>query len=503
MRWSARRRASVGPARPGGTRRAWALALLAGAGLAGCGSDKVAPPVPRVTTRWVDSLPPVPTSYLDVPVRYDLGPALQWLEREIPDSIGDLAARHEVADKKRVHYAYTAVRGPFHLSVDGRTATLEADIRYRMRAWYDPPVLPEISGACDDADAPPRARLTVQTSVQLTRGWTLRPRSRAVVTPLADPSRDRCKVTFLSIDVTDKVMGAARDALQEALAGMDAKIAAFDLPHESARLWRSLSAPLELTDSLWLVIHPATVRIGLLRMRGDTLVTTIGLSANPRVIGGPRPGGEPAAMPEPQDSTSRPPVLHLLTEGRVPYDVGGTILTRELKGTVIKVANQRLVLDRLHLVGIGDGRVAVGLTVHGSVRGMLWAVGHPAIDTVTAELSMPDLVYDGGTRDLLTGTLAWLAQGQIEDFLRTRVRIKLANVLADGRQLLEQELNRDLADGVHLRMDVKSGHLLNVRASPTALLVRAMASGQGELWLDLKPEQLASPESLGAAARAR
>jgi hypothetical protein len=108
-------------------------------------------------------------------------------------------------------------------------------------------------------------------------------------------------------------------------------------------------------------------------------------------------------------------------------------------------------------------------------------------------------VYDVGTRDLMTGTLAWLAQGQIEDFLRTRVRINLANVLADGRDLLEDKLNRDLTDGVHLRMDVKSGRVLSVRASPTALLVRAVASGQGELVLDLKPEQLLGQESLGAA----
>jgi hypothetical protein len=250
-----------------------------------------------------------------------------------------------------------------------------------------------------------------------------------------------------------------------------------------------------------MVINPSTVRIGLLRMQGDTLVTTIGLSANPRIIGGPRPDVTVPPMPPPADSTSRPPVLHLLTEGRLPYDVGSSILTRELRGTIIKVANQRLVLDSLHLIGIGDGRVAVGLIVHGSVRGMLWAVGRPAYDTATAELYMPDLVYDGGTRDLLTGTLAWLAQGQIEDFMRTRVRIKLAHVLADGRDLLEDELNRDLADGVHLKMDVKSGRVLSVRASPAALLVRAIASGQGELVLDLKPEQLVGQESLGAALR--
>ena len=48
-------------------------------------------------------------------------------------------------------------------------------------------------------------------------------------------------------------------------------------------------------------------------------------------------------------------------------------LTRELRGTVIRVANQRLVLDSLHLIGVGDGRVAVGLAVHGSARGVLHA----------------------------------------------------------------------------------------------------------------------------------
>jgi hypothetical protein len=477
------------------------LGLLLAA--AGCGSERVAPPVPRATTVWFDSLPPVPTSYLDVPVRYDLAPALRWLESEVPVRFGDLEERKPIAGKKRLRYAYAAERSPFRLVVDGRTAVLQADVKYRARAWYNPPVLPEIGARCGKEGQEPRARLIVETNVQLTRAWTLRPRTRAMATPLSNPARDRCKVTFLRIDVTGKVMDGAREALEQRLAAFDSKVAAFDLPSESRRLWSVLGSPLKLTDSLWLVINPATVRIGLLKMQGDTLVTTIGISANPRVIGGSRPDVVPPPLPEPEDSTSRPPVLHLLTEGRLPYDVGSSILTRELRGTVIRVANQRLVLDSLHLIGVGDGRVAVGLAVHGSARGVLYAVGHPAYDTIRAELYMPDLEYDVGTKDLLTGTLAWLAGGQIEQFLRTRVRIKLAPVLADGRDLLEKNLNRDLADGVHLAMDVKSGRVLSVRAAPAALLVRAVASGQGELVLDLKPEQLVGPESLGAAVPSR
>ena len=479
------------------TSHRWALSVLFGVSAA-CGSDRVAPPVPRATVGWTDTLPPVPTSYIDVPVRYDLGPALRWLESEVPARFGDLEERKPIPGKKRLRYAYAAERSRFKLAVDGRTAVLHADVKYRAKAWYNPPVLPEVSASCGREDDEPRARLTVETTVQLTSAWTLVPRTRAVVVPLSDPKRDRCKITFLRVDVTDKVMEGARAALQEDLDQFDARIAAFDLPYESQRLWNVIGAPLKLTDSLWLVINPSIARIGLLEMRGDTLVTTLGLSANPRVIGGERPVTVPPPMPPPEDSTSRPPELHLLTEGRLPYDVGSSILTKELRGTVIRVANQRLLLDSLHLIGVGDGRVAVGLAVHGSARGVLYAVGHPAYDTTSAELYMPDLEYDVGTRDLLTGALAWLAGGQIEEFLRTRVRIKLGPVLADGQALLEKNLNRNLADGVHLSMVIKSGRVLSVRAAPAALLVRAVASGQGELVLDLRPQQLAGPESLGA-----
>jgi hypothetical protein len=474
------------------------LALLLG-GIAACNGERVAPPVPRATGVWVDTLPAVPTSYLDVPVRYDLGPAMRWLEREVPVHLGDLEERHPAGNNDRLHYAYTVDRSRFKLRVNGRTAVLQAEVRYRAKAWYNPPVLPEISASCGNAVTQPRARLTVETTVQLTSAWTLRPRTRVMVAPLSNPDRDRCKVTFLRFDVTDKVMRAAQAALQQELGEFDARIAAFDLPHESRRLWNVLGSPLQLDDSLWLVIQPTTIRIGLLAMQGDTLVTTVGLSANPRVLGGRRPDIVAPPMPPPQDSTSRPPVLHLLTEGRLPYDVASTILTEELRGDTIAVAGQRLEIDSLHLAGVGDGRVAVGLAVRGPVQGVLYAVGHPAFDTASATLYMPDLEYDVGTRGLLTGTLAWLASGPVEQFLRTRARIKLGSVLRDGRELLERNLNRDLAEGVHLSMDVKSGRVLSVRASPSALLVRAVASGQGELVLDLRPDQLVGQESLGAA----
>jgi hypothetical protein len=480
------------------------LAAAVASWVAGCSGDKVAPPVPTATAAWVDTLPPVPTSYLDVPVRYDLARALAWLESAVPPVIGNIDERHRASGNQRLKYAYSLRRRPFSINIEGRTARLAAEFDYQVRAWYNPPLLPEISASCgtDDDKPRPRARLAVETNVELTDQWTLRPRTRALAEPLTGTERDQCAVTAFKVDVTDKVLGAARDALQEELSEFDRRLAAFDLPGEASRVWKVLSTPLKLTDSLWLTINPATVRIGLLAVRGDTLVTTVGLSANPRVIGGAQPEFVERPMPPPQDSTARPPVLHLLTEGRMPYDVASAVLSRELRGTRLRVAGRRLTVDSLHLLGVGDGRIAVGLTVHGAVDGTLYAVGHPLLDPTTAELYMPDLVYDVGTRHLLVGTLAWLASGTVEEFLRHRVRIKMAPVIEEGRQLLERELNRELVHGVTLRAKVQGGRVYGVRAAPHALLARAIVSGQGELVLDVLPSPASGTGAIvGASGR--
>lgn len=464
-----------------------------------CRREKLTPSAPRASGRWLDTLPPVPTSYIDVPVRYNLAPALQWLETTVPHALGDINDRRPIPGKKRMHYAFELERQPFQVRIEGRTASVVAVLRYQGRGWYDPPLLPEISASCGVGNIRPRARVAIVSNMELTDTWTLEPRTRVLAQPLTRSQRDRCKVTALRIDVTDKVLAAARAALQKELTQFDRRVACFDLYAEAQKVWDVLQSPLRLTDSLWLAIDPRAVRIGLLKVKGDTLVTTVGLSANPRIVGGPRPPPSVRPMPAPQDSATQPPALYLLTEAQVPYDVVSVILTEELRGTKIRAGSRTLVVRRLQLSAVGDGRVAVGLGVTGAVNGTLYAVGHPAFDTATAELFMPDLAYDIGTRSALVGALSWLAQGTIEDFLRTRVRIKVGHIIEQGRELLDRNLNRQLVPGVQLRAAVQGARVLGVRAAPHALLARGVASGQGELVLDLKPE--GPPPRLGKRPR--
>src|SRR4029077_15527877 len=97
----------------------------------GCGRKQLTPSAPRASRAGVDTLPPVPTSYIDVPVRYNLAPAIQWLETAVPGRIGDINERRPIPGKKRMDYAFALERQPFQVRVEGRTASVVAAIRYQ------------------------------------------------------------------------------------------------------------------------------------------------------------------------------------------------------------------------------------------------------------------------------------------------------------------------------------------------------------------------------------
>ena len=95
----------------------------------------------------------------------------------------------EVPSKKRLHYAYAADAGPVPAEVDGRTATLAGRRQVPGQGVVQPAGRCPRSApsAATTGEAAPRAAHGRRRTVQLTSGWTLRPRTLAVVAPLSNP----------------------------------------------------------------------------------------------------------------------------------------------------------------------------------------------------------------------------------------------------------------------------------------------------------------------------
>src|SRR5215207_184341 len=276
-------------------------------------------------TADVDTLPTLPTSTLDIPLTYDLSPVVREVEKAVPRKFGNLAERKQLSNK-RIHIAYEATRGPFSVSLNGQTAYIGATVNYKGRGWYDQPLAPEISSSCGVSDTPPRARIGLATDLRITSDWKLRGKTRVSrVEAYSDEKRDQCRVTPLKIDVTERVLNATRTAIEAQRPMIDRKIASLNVRTRFENWWNLLQQPIQLTDSVWLVINPSAVRMGQAVGVKKTLVTALGFSASPNVVTGSRPMVTTKPLP-PLNPAAVGNGLHILIEGVIGYDLATELL---------------------------------------------------------------------------------------------------------------------------------------------------------------------------------
>jgi len=427
--------------------------------------------------------PPVPASTVAASIRIPLDRLTVLLEEAVPSRYGDLSRRESLPGHDRTDLAYHLERGPFEATLVGTTATVRAEIEYGVRLWYDPPVLPEMSGSCGtDEDNPrPRLAVTLQAPVAIDEHWRLRTRARvADIGPATATGRDRCTITFLDFDVTGRIVDAARKFLEGHVDEIDTLAAQADLRSSFDGWWQTLQEPIRLTDSLWLAMQPEAVRRGPTHGEGDSVAVDLALSARPAISYGPRPSVIRRELP-PLDTGSVSDGLDLLVEARAEYGAASDLLTEQIGGKEIEHDGRRARIDAVRVFGIGGGRLAVELRVSGDVTGRLYLVGTPVIDPGTGRISVPDLDFDLATRDVVVAAAAWLKADELRDLLREQASWPAAPAVRFIAGWLEQGLNRDLSDDLRVRGTVDSVRIVGVRATQRALLVRVGAQGSAQL----------------------
>ncbi len=427
-----------------------------------------------------DTLPTLPTSTLDIPLTYDLTPIVRALEGAVPKRFGNIDKRIQLSNP-RMQIAYEATRSPFTVSLDGQTARLTSVVSYKGRGFYNPRVGPNISSSCGITDQQPRARISIATNLRVTPEWTLRGRTRITgVTPYSEDRRDQCRVTAFRIDVTERVINATRSALEKQRPTIDRRIASLDVKTRFENWWHLLEQPIQLTDSVWLLIRPSAVRMGQNVGVKRTLVTALGFSASPVVATGAKPVVTPSPLP-PLAEAAVGDGLHILLEGVISYDLATDLLRRHLKGKKIERAGQTLQVRDIRLFGIGGGKLALELRFGGDVAGHIYFVGTPRYDAASNELFVPDLDYDVGSRNLLVSGVEWVRHDEIRNFFRDNARWSVGDVMKTGQEQLEKGLNRDLAPGVRLAAEVQQVQGLSVHARRTAIRLRAQADANARL----------------------
>lgn len=459
--------------------------------LSACGQGStVDAPAPRaVSDAGTDSLPTLPPSLVDAPITYDLGPALATLETAVPRKFGDINARRRNPNNRRINTAFAAERAPFQVRIEGSTIRVATVLEYQGKGWYNAPVTGDLFGSCGMGVTRPRAVVEMTTSLRMTQDWRLRGRSEITrVAPFSAEKRDQCKVTVFKIDVTDRVVAAARSELEKRLVTLDERIATIDVRSRMERWWGILQRPMRLSDSVWLLLQPTGVHMGPITGTGRMISVDVGLTGEPRVVTGPRPADGTVGLPPlRRESTEHAQALHVLLEGELSYDLANSILRKNVVGKRIRRGARWVTLRDARLSGIGAGRVALAVRFDGAASGLVYLVGTPRYDSETRQLYVPDLAYDVSSADLLVRGLEFMRRGDVQTLLRTRARFPVADLVEQARQRLERGMNRQLGENATLVAKVATGDVLAVRATTNGILVRAAANGTARLEVNRIP----------------
>lgn len=461
-----------------------ALAVLAVALFALVRNDFLDPVRPALSPD-ITALGPAPPSEIATPIRIPVAPLAAMLEASVPRIHGGMDERHALDGDDRTEIGFQLEREPFRITMDEGVATVRTTIHYALTAYYDPPVLPAVSGSCGTDPSAPRPRLDValQGPVSVDRSWTLRTDTRVVsVRPASMSDRDRCRVTFLNVDLTDRVVDAARDFLEEHLASIDSLAAEVDVNAHFRDWWQTLQTPIQLTDSLWLALRPEAVRRSAVRGLGDSLEVDLALRARPTVVYGERPVADFRPLP-PLDTGQVLNRLDLRVEARAEYDAAGGFLTEQLAGRTFHQDGRSFRLDSLEVFGIGGNRLAVEVRISGDVAARLYLVGTPVIDTVTGNISVPDLDFDVATRDVVLAATSWLREDELRLLLRERAIWPAAPAVDWMTGWILQGLNRDLSDDLRVSGEVDDVRILSVHALKDVLLVRVAVGGAARLFV--------------------
>ena len=461
-------------------------------------------PAPEVLADLPDSIPPLPASVVEAPITYDMSGAMDSLERAIPRTYGDINQRMQAGTNRRAHFAFAVSREPFRLRVDGRTVSLSTVVEYEARGWYLPLIGPEMSAACGTGGVPrPRIAATLISSAEITPDWRLRTRTRiGKLEPVTDSARDRCRVTVFRIDVTNRVVQATRQLLEQGLSKIDEGVARWDSRSRFEQLWRVLQRPVRFTDSVYMIMRPYSAQLGPISGSRNTVIARLRLVASPKVVTGPYPNEFELMKPLPRlGPMSRVGEgAHVQLEGSLAYPVAKALLGRVLVGREFEQSGRKLKIEAVDVMGIGGGRVALGVTLQGAVHGRIWFTGTPALDRERRELFVPDLDVDVGTANLLVRGFEWLKGEEMRNFLRARARVSEAELIGRLSDLAEKGINRTLTEGIVLSGRVNRAEATSVRASVADLRVRALAEANIRLSISKAPSLPRPPAQTRPAA---
>jgi hypothetical protein len=450
--------------------------------LAACASQ---PPAPVIQAPVETA--PAEVSTIVVPIHSTLAPLLPLIESQVQK--GAESKGYENVPQQPYAVRYKIARDPIALNMESSGLHATTTVHYSLEGCRitqkpfssETTLFPCVSCGFDE---PMRdAYVALHSHVEWDENWRLRTNTKARPVEFGE----RCKITFLNLDITDwKLAPAVNAELQQVAKTIDANVPKLtNIRPIAQQIWSSLQTPAEIAPRTWLVMEPLDVGLAPISGRGLQVTSALSLRTRTRVVFGDRPRLAAKALPP----------LHVVRDAaagvRVPFEVelswdeASRLLTESFGGK----RYQNVALESLRLMPGKEGKIVVEAAIDyrgGGLKkyhGLVYLEGTPRFDAATSALALDDVEYSLDPRR--HNPFVRIGDRLAHDALRKRLgetaRWSLAPQIAAVKSEIERATTRSLASGIAMHGRVASIEPRGIKTSREGVVLQIVATGEASV----------------------
>jgi hypothetical protein len=421
--------------------------------------------------------PVTPVSMIEIPVRLSLEPLIDAAEKALPTQAGHWRSwknRHGIKSK------YRAWRGPLGITVSGDVLTVQAHIRYWIRARKTLLGAVTLKGSCGVNEPPRQALIGMQVRLGWGPDWTLRPAFHILPTRFLD----RCEMTIANIDVTPLIEKEFRKQMQNSLRAALRKLAPdmHAIQQQAQRTWSLLQEPVALGQDNWLILRPTGVALSRIAGQGEHINTQLAISLQPELVTGSESTGKPVPLPPLGRHYPRSAGLNLHLGVNLDFATLNQRLADTLAGKSFVIEGQQAGIRKFDLGGSGQ-EISARIELTGEIAGTAELRAQLAYEAQDRQLVLQDLAFDYAAEDFTMGLLVKALHEPIRQALESAANQTLAQHLDLLSERIGMVLEKITPAGVTLDMSTLQLQSVQIHIVPQGIRLDGTATGSARLVL--------------------
>jgi hypothetical protein len=432
---------------------------------------------PSVTVSLPDSLPPLPQSEIDIPIKLAGRPLIAAADSIFPKeftSIGWPAYLQPACDFR---YKYRFVRSGFNIRCINNFVQVRMLCSYQVAGGRSicaggKPVSPWISGYCGFDNEPMRkVDLAFATQFSISPDYVIKTVSGVEQVK----ALDKCMMSAFSIDMTQMIMDSIRSSINATCKLIDASATGLNVAgylRQTARTWQKTP----IGPYGWLVINPVSMHIGTLNYIRDTFSVSLGISCRPELSSDKTPAKQ-ISLP-PLNSGTNKNGITLYLPASYDYAFLNKLLNDSVAGKSFDYNGKQIIIKEVAIRGIGHRQLELRIDLAGWHQARIFLRGTPVVDTAKQALSVPDISFSIESGDLMVKMARAVLRGKIRRTVQGNSYLDLAALLKTNLPTINAQLNRAITPYLYTNGDIKQLRLIGLLAGENNLQVQLFVQAE-------------------------